>query len=394
MKILISGGGVAGTTLAYWLHRYGHHPVVAERSPQGRLGGYGFDFHGTGFDIAQRMGVVDLLKPFELPVEAVVYLNDAGKVTARLTTDLLRKIIRGPYLGLMHSGLEEVLIDAVRDDVEIRYNQSIAAVCQDLDQVGVTFADGTQEGFDLLVGADGTHSLTRELEFGPQDAFARYLGYYMASYPLADRYGLGAVRAHYTEPGRQVVVYPTNQPGELIALYLFKAPDQGNIPRAERLDRLRAASAGMGWITSHLLADAPEPEAIFMDTMTQIEMPRWHHGRVGLIGDACGSMTLLSGQGVAMAMAGGYILAEALNDYADHHQAAFRHYQQRLHHEVSNRQRNARTFARLLAPDTRLGLAASNLITTLVLRESFIALLRRRFTSGSLLAPAQTTHTR
>ncbi|MDN5861102.1 MAG: FAD-dependent monooxygenase [Pseudonocardia sp.] len=392
MKILISGGGVAGMTLAYWLHRYGHQPVVVERSPHGRLGGYGFDFHGTGFDIAQRMGVVDDLTPFQLPVEAVVYLNDTGKVTARLTTELLRKIIRGPYMGLMHSGLEEVLIDAISGNVEIRYQQSIAAVCQDLDHVQVSFADGTREGFDLLVGADGIHSRTRELVFGPQDTFARYLGYYMASYPLTDRYGLGPVRAHYTEPGRQVVVYPTNQPGELIALYLFKAPDQGAIPRTERRDRLRAAFAGMGWITGRLLADAPDSEAIFMDTMTQIEMPRWHHGRVGLIGDACGSMTLLSGQGVAMAMAGGYLLAEALNDNVDH-QAAFRHYQQRMHHEVSNRQRNARTFARLLAPDTRLGVAASNLLTTLLLRERFIALLRRRFTSGSLLAPAQPTRT-
>lgn len=392
MKILISGGGVAGMTLAYWLHRYGHQPVVVERSPQGRLGGYGFDFHGTGFDIAQRMGVVEELQPFELPVEAVVYLNAAGKVTARLSTELLRKIIRGPYMGLMHSGLEEVLIDAVRDDVEIRYHQSIAAVRQDLDKVEVTFADGTQESFDLLVGADGIHSRTRELVFGPQDAFARYLGYYMASYPLADRYGLGPVRAHYTEPGRQIVTYPTNQPGELIALYLFKAPDQGTIPRAERRDRLRGAFGGMGWITPQLLDDAPDSDGIFMDTMTQIEMPRWHHGRVGLIGDACGSMTLLSGQGVAMAMAGGYILAEALDDNVDH-QAAFHHYQQRMHHEVSNRQRNARTFARMLAPDTSLGVAVSNLITTLVLREAFIGLLRRRFTSGSLLAPALTART-
>lgn len=387
MRVLVSGGGVAGTTLAYWLHRYGHTPVVVERAPHGRLGGYGFDFHGTGYDVAQRMGIVEQLEPHQIPVDSVVYVNDAGKVTARLTTKFVQKIIRGPYLALMHSGLEGVLIDAVRDDVEIRYNQSISAVWQDTDEVRVSFADGGQESFDLLVGADGIHSVTRDLVFGPERHFARYLGYYMASHPVADRYELGPVRAHYTGPGRQVVTYPSDRPGELIALYLFRAPDRGSIPRDRRLDLLRSEFAGMGWLTPHLLAEAPESGDIFMDTMTQIEMPRWHHGRVALIGDACGCMTLVSAQGVSMAMAGGYILAAALHNNRDH-RSAFREYQGHMHDEVTYRQRNARTFARMLAPRRRLGVAASNLVTKLVLREAFTGLLRRRFTAGSILGRA------
>lgn len=104
-------------------------------------------------------------------------------------------------------------------------------------------------------------------------------------------------------------------------------------------------------------------------------------------------LTLLPGQGVAMAVAGGYILAEALNENVDH-QAAFRHYQQRMHHDCQPPAApTARTFARMLAPSTSLGVAVSNLLTALVLRETFIGLLRRRFTSGSLLAKAPTTRT-
>ena len=55
----------------------------------------------------------------------------------------------------------------------------------------VTFNDGTTESFDLLIGADGVHSTTRTLVFGPEEQFSRYLGYTIACYPLADRYGIG-----------------------------------------------------------------------------------------------------------------------------------------------------------------------------------------------------------
>ena len=59
MRILISGAGLAGLSTAYWLHCHGHEPVVIERAPDLRRDGYGLDFFGTGYDVAQRMGIVD-----------------------------------------------------------------------------------------------------------------------------------------------------------------------------------------------------------------------------------------------------------------------------------------------------------------------------------------------
>src|SRR5215472_2999601 len=57
LRILISGAGIAGPTLAYWLHRYGLEPTMVERWPQPRRGGYIIDFWGVGFDVAERMGL-------------------------------------------------------------------------------------------------------------------------------------------------------------------------------------------------------------------------------------------------------------------------------------------------------------------------------------------------
>lgn len=63
MKILISGAGIAGPTLAYWLLKYGFEPTLIEQAPELRTGGYVIDFWGAGFDIAERMGLVpDIMK--------------------------------------------------------------------------------------------------------------------------------------------------------------------------------------------------------------------------------------------------------------------------------------------------------------------------------------------
>ncbi|MDA3643411.1 FAD-dependent monooxygenase [Saccharopolyspora indica] len=376
MRVLISGGGIAGLTAAYWLHHHGHEPVVVERAPRGQFGGYGIDFFGTGHDIAARMGLIDRLAAHQLPTEDIRYVDARGRLRSRLERRLLEKVIGGPYLALMHARLEEALADAVRGRVEIRHEQRIAAVGQRPDGIDVVFADGAADSFDLLVGADGVHSATRELVFGPESRFARRLGYTMACYPVPDSYGLGPRRIHYSEPGRQVVLYPTDTPGELIALFLHRTADQTAPPRAERRAALRDAFDGMGWITPELLAAAPED--IFVDGLTQIRMPRWHRGRVALIGDACAAMTLTSAQGASMAMAGGYLLAEALHRH-DARTAAFRACEARLRPAVTLRQDHARSFARFLVPATRAGLAVQGAVSRIGMRDAFAGLLRRGY---------------
>ena len=146
-------------------------------------------------------------------------------------------------------------------------------------------------------------------------------------------------------------------------------------------------SDGMGWLTPRLLADAPAPETIFMDTVTQIHMPTWHKGRVVLVGDACSCMTLISGQGASMALGGAYLLAQALRDQADH-AAAFRHYEAQVRPAIEKRQKSARDFAKAFVPHTKLELLVQQIVMKVVLREAFIPLLRRQFVAGSLLSGA------
>jgi 2-polyprenyl-6-methoxyphenol hydroxylase-like FAD-dependent oxidoreductase len=91
-------------------------------------------------------------------------------------------------------------------------------------------------------------------------------------------------------------------------------------------------------------------ELIFFDTLTQIAMPRWSWGRVALLGDACGCLTLLAGQGSHMAMADAYVLARELERNKGKHAAAFIAYEMKMRPAVAARQEDAATFAKVFIP--------------------------------------------
>jgi len=384
MRVLISGGGIAGLTLAYWLNRYRIPALVIEQAGNIRQEGYGLDFYGTGYDVAERMGILDTLREQQIQVESIPYVDARGKHITALDTKLMQKVLHGKYLALMHGTLEDALYQAVANDVEIRYNSTITAVKNEAEGMIVTFNDGTSEIFDILVGADGIHSRTRRLAFGPDERFQQYLGCYFACYPLPDRYGIGHFRKNYVEPGRTAIAYNTNHEGEIVAFFMYKTPDVGFIPHEQRLPLLRKAFAGMGWVTQNLLEDAPASEAIFMDTVSQIQMPTWHQGRVVLVGDACGCPTALSGQGASMAVGGAYILAEALHEERDY-TAAFQRYEQAVKPHVEQRQKNARTTIKTFIPKSQTRLVTQRLFMKLLLREAFSGILLRQFGAQSIL---------
>jgi 2-polyprenyl-6-methoxyphenol hydroxylase-like FAD-dependent oxidoreductase len=127
-----------------------------------------------------------------------------------------------------------------------------------------------------------------------------------------------------------------------------------------------------------------------MDAVIQIQMPSWHYGRVALLGDACPCPTLLSGHGASLAMAGAYLLAEALHEAATY-QEAFQRYEQQMRPLVQAQQKQARGFAAFFLPGTPLGLFVQQMLVKVVFRKAFRSLLRREFSGPSLsmLHPSQ-----
>lgn len=389
MRILISGGGLAGLTTAYWLRQGGHEPIVIEKAPTLRDDGYGLDFFGAGYDVADRMGLIPALAERQLAHSGdggVAYVDAKGKVLAELKYSAIREVLGGRYLPLMHGTLVDVIFDAVPDDVEVRFDSSITAVGQTSDGVTVEF-DGESESFDLLVGADGIHSNVRGLVFGPEEDFAVYLGYRFACYFLHGEYERSALWDNYVEPNREVGIYSGDDENELVAFLLWADANDSWIPPSERADRLRSVYAGAGWQAEQVLSELPAGDDILMDTVTQIQMPGWRNGRVVLVGDAAGCMTLVSGQGASMALAGGFVLAEELSANEDWSQA-LANYEARVKPQMDIRQRKAHDFAKRFVPGSKAGVEAQVALMKLITHHAFSGLLKSQFVGESFLETA------
>lgn len=386
MRVLISGAGIAGMTLAYWLERYGVQVVVIERAESMRHDGYGIDFYGTGYDVAERMSLIEQLRKHRIDMREISYVNKRGVQRSRLSLELMQQVMNNRYMAIQRSRLAETLYDEIANRVEVRFGRILGTVQQERDRVEVIFNNGSHEAFDLLIGADGVHSLTRALVFGPEEQFSNYLGYTVACWPLADRYNIGYSWKMYAEPGRVAGAYHGNETDTLITVFVYEAAQQEYIPQEQRLAHLRKVYADMGWVTQQMLHNTPTDEHIFMDAVTQIQMPTWHKGRVALVGDACDCPTLLSGQGASLAMGGAYLLAEALSETSDY-QAAFQRYESALKPHVQDQQKNGRSLARTFAPGSTLGIIMQQMVLKVFIRPAFRGVLRRQFNVKSILPP-------
>ncbi|GAA4590462.1 2-polyprenyl-6-methoxyphenol hydroxylase-like FAD-dependent oxidoreductase [Actinoplanes octamycinicus] len=321
--VLISGAGVAGLTLAHWLRRHGFTPTVVERAPALRDGGYKVDIRGAAVEVVRRTGILEQVRERRTDVRAGAVVDRSGKRVASMNGDSFggreehdAEILRGD--------LTRLLFETTRDEVDYRFGDAIAA----LDGTSVTFSSGRTETFDLIVGADGVHSRTRELAFGPESGFVHDMGYRVAICTVPNHLGLDREELTYVSPGRTTLVYSTAGQTTAKAMFLFTEP--AGIDESDPRRALREAYAGQGWEVPRLLeavADAPD---FYYDRLAQVRMDRWSAGPVALLGDAAYCASPASGQGTSLGLVGGYLLAGELAAAGGDHETAFAAYEARM----------------------------------------------------------------
>jgi 2-polyprenyl-6-methoxyphenol hydroxylase-like FAD-dependent oxidoreductase len=386
-KILISGGGIAGLTLGILLKEKGWNPIVIERDPSFRTSGYMMDFFGTGWDVAGRMGLLDDIGNIRYPINSLEYVDEKGKPRfSPVPLDRVRRAFSGKYTYLRRPDLERILFDhALSAGVQVHFGTTIDAVRESGSGVEVAFSDGSRDTFSLLFGADGVHSRVRELVFGPATAYERFLGYYIAGFDLdTSGYGIGKSVKIYEEAGRVAGFYPVNG-SRMEAMYIFRHENVGHLPHERRVPFVREQFRGAGWIAERVLQEFSASEPIYFDSMTQILMPDWQKGRIALLGDACGCLTPLAGQGSHMAMAGAYVLAQELDKYRGDYRAAFPAYEHFLRPIVTRKQDEAMRFANRFVPSSRNSLIFRYLLMRLALSPLFIRYLLASFGAKSIL---------
>src|SRR5215475_5291092 len=93
MKVLISGAGIAGPTLAYWLARHGMTPTIVEKAPRLRTGGYVVDFWGAGFDVARRMNLLPELLGAGYAIREVREVDREGRRAIRAASSCAWQVV-------------------------------------------------------------------------------------------------------------------------------------------------------------------------------------------------------------------------------------------------------------------------------------------------------------
>lgn len=307
--VLISGAGVAGITLAYWLRRNGFTPTVVERAQFVRDGGYKIDIRGAALPVVERMGLLDQIRERATGVREGSFIDHRGRRVASMDGDAFggrehddAEILRGDLLHLLYEATE---------GVEYLWGDSIADLRQSADDVAVVFASGARRRFDLVIGADGVHSTTREKVFGP--GHVRDLGHRVAVAAVPNHLNLDREELTYASPGRTVIVYSTAQDTGAKAMFLV-ADDQPVPADARRY--LAERFADEGWEVPTLLSHVDRD--VYLDSVCQVHMDRWSHDRVALVGDAAYCASVASGQGTSLALVGAYVLAGELAAARDH----------------------------------------------------------------------------
>lgn len=358
--VLISGAGIAGSTLAYWLARLGFRPTVVERAAGLRSSGNPIDVRGPALEVVSRMGLLPQLRAADSGVRGLRFVNGAGRTIGRIDTGVFQLSgEREPEVP--RAALASILLEASRPDVEFLWDDTIVTLDQDEAGVDVTFEHASPRRFDLVVGADGLHSTVRRLAVAPERQVVRHMGIYAATLPIDGPVDDQRHVTLYNVPGRLLSVHPSG--GHALAAFIFRSPALAGFDHRDTEQHkqfVTSAFAGGGWRVPELLDRVREASDIYFDSVSQVRLSPWSKRRVTLLGDAASCLSLF-GDGSTLAIAGAHTLAQELAAGRTDHAAAFDRYEARHRKLVEPKQRGFATAGALLVPATRPGLATRNL---------------------------------
>jgi 2-polyprenyl-6-methoxyphenol hydroxylase-like FAD-dependent oxidoreductase len=314
MRVLISGGGIAGPAAAFWLRRAGADVTIVETASGPRPGGHAVDVRGIARTVVERMGLLDTVKANRVDERGIAMVDRDNRWRGVMSADAFGGEGIVAEIEIARGDLGRILYDATAAGADYRFGDRIVRLEPDVNGVDVTFHGGGTERYDLVIGADGVHSAVRALAFGPEKEFVRYLGGYGAYFTVPDPGDLDHHFCMYRAPGGLVAGLRPERGGTAKASLSFTEPQARyeRITRAEAEKVLTERLTGAGWRVDEFLAAMPAAGDFYFDSINQVHVETWHRGRVVLLGDAASCGSPLAGLGTSVALVGAYVLAGEL----------------------------------------------------------------------------------
>lgn len=370
-RILISGAGIAGPALAYWLGRYGIHATVVERAPGLRLGGQAVDFRGPVHRaVLEKMGIWGAIHERRTSPGKMVLLNREGEPHATLP-----EVMAAGDVEILRGDLCDIIYQRTRQASDYRFGDRITQLEERGGGVHVSFERGDKEVFDLVIGADGLHSGVRALAFGEERRWLRHHGYRMATISVP-RMTKGNDMQVYSVPGGRSAALASGANGASRAILIYLGA-----PVARRADleaerrAIRQTYAGIGWHVPSILDALDIADDLYLDSISTVHVDSYARGRVGLLGDAAYGGTL-GGQGTSLSIVGAYVLASEIATAPDY-TAAFKRYEALMRPYASGCLKGAMRAGMFFAPRTAWGLWIRNAAHRVLAQPRFVKWFER-----------------
>ncbi len=348
MRVLVVGGGIAGLTFTALLQQRGFKPTLVERIPEYGSVGYVIVLWPSGSRILKGLGVYrDLL---DVGLQFTTY-NVSDEQGLMLHSYSVKSVTEkyGPMLSTYRPDLINVIKKAV-DPGSIRMNTTVEKIDQTNDEVYVTFSDGTEETYDLVVGCDGVRSKTRNMVFG--DVPLSHSGMNGWSFWVKPNIAKTLQIAEYWGTGKFFGVWPTK--GRLSVFTSIRNDAREPDPVESRIDRIQENFKNFGGIVPEILEELDDPNEIFHGHYNDLIMKKWHKGRVVLVGDAAHAILPTAGGGVSMAMESAAVLADELSRADSKYiEQSFESYMTRRRSRVSKIQTQSRMMGKYVFTNNR-----------------------------------------
>ncbi|AMO42493.1 FAD-dependent urate hydroxylase HpxO [Acinetobacter baumannii] len=312
MEITIIGAGMAGLTTGIALKKFGHQVTIYEQAEQILPVGAAISLWSNGVKCLNYLGLTEQVEKLGGKMDNLAYIDGlTGDVMTQFSLyPLIEEVGQRPY-PVSRAELQNMLMDEFgREDIHLA--KKMISFVEEGERVKIQFADGSEIESDLLVGADGTHSITRAYVLGEQ-VERRYAGYvnWNGLVDVSDDYAAADQWTTFVGEGKRVSLMPVANN----RFYFFF-----DVPLAVGLENDRSQYKALfkqyfkGWCEPvQKLIDAVDVQKTNRVEIHDIEpFANFYKGRVVIVGDAAHSTTPDIGQGGCQAMEDAIYLARSL----------------------------------------------------------------------------------
>jgi salicylate hydroxylase/6-hydroxynicotinate 3-monooxygenase len=331
LSVAVVGAGMGGLAVAATLRRVGIDVQVYEQASRFARIGAGIQMMPNSMKVLHGIGIEDRLRQTSFaPYSHLNRVGDTGEVTRELP--MPESLYDAPYLCMHRAELHDALASVLPPDI-IHLGKKLVGLDQRAGAVTLSFADGTHATADAVIGADGVHSVVRDIIVGPDEPIHKGRIAYRAVFPASLMNGkdIGRSRTKWWGTDRHIVIYYTTK-AQSEVYFVTSVPEPAEWVTAESwsakgdVKELRAAYAGFHEDVRAVLDACPDCHKWAI--LEREPLPHWSDGRVVLLGDAAHPMTPYMAQGAATSIEDAAVLARCLDAVeGDDINGAFKRYE-------------------------------------------------------------------